>query len=408
MFTWPGHNYLPIGIEIAPRAVRLVQFRQAAGSLRNGLVLQAASVQLLPESATQDAAARSAAVVAALRTALSGHQGAGGGGHFKGRHCVTCLDPAEISAKSVRLPSMPEADLLQAAHWEARDRLGLDPADGRLVCLRAGEVRRGTGVSEEVLLFAAPGNALREHIEQLTCAGLRPKAIDLAPLALYRAALRSQALSAGTNAQVDIGTHRTQLLICQQHQLMFYKYIDIGSEMLDAAIARKLGITPPEAAAIRTDLGTTNSSTPPLPASAGPLPGSLGGAGGAGGAEVPTPAPNHLRQAVLDALRPNLEELTRELDMCLRYFVVSFRGTRPEQLTLSGTMAHDSLVHEYLGGTLGLPIRALNPLSGVGTLHQQARPDRCAEWTLTTGLALYDLPGPAAENPAGTGGGVAA
>jgi type IV pilus assembly protein PilM len=375
MFSWSGHSALPIGVDISLRAVRLLQLRRTD----RGLALLAAAscpidpapeaVAPAPSAAEAPAGSAPAApppvpaaahVTAALRTCLKSAR-------FVGTRCVTALTAAQAPAKSVRLPPMPEADLLQAAQWEARDRLGLNPADGRLVCLRAGEIRRGTGVSEEVLLFAAAGAALRTHIDPLMAAGLRLDAIDLAPLALYRAASRTGVAPAQVTALADLGTDGSQLLICHQQRLMFYKSFDIGSARLDEALARKLSISPTEAAAIRADLSRQ--------AAASPAP--------------ETPSTHHLRQAVLDALRPGLEELTRELDMCLRYFVVSFRATRPEQLLLSGSLAHDALVQECLANTLSLPVQALQPLAGMSGASTQFRPDRGAEWALAAGLALY-------------------
>ena len=137
MFPWPGKTILPIGIEIGPRAVRLLQLRHTSTSAgRLDLAIHAINSQPLPEIPATDSLARATAVTAALRSGLAAAR-------FSGRTCVTALDPHQFQAKSIRLPTMPEAELLQAAQWEARDRLGLDPADGRLVCMRAGEIRRG-------------------------------------------------------------------------------------------------------------------------------------------------------------------------------------------------------------------------------------------------------------------------
>lgn len=414
MLFWPSHSILPIGIEIAPQAVRLVQLRCRGGSMKpaaagggdagcmggQDLEIHARATRPITEAQGSTAGAadtprRSAAVSAALRQALASTS-------FHGRTCITALDPAQIQSKSIRLPSMPDGELEKAAQWEARDRLGLDPADGRLVCLRAGEIRRGTGISEEVLLFAATGSALRDHIAEVSAAGLKIRAIDLPALALYRAASQARGLSSGggmtginpvgTTALVDVGLRSTQFLICQRQRLMFYKHIELGVEHLDQAVARKLGITLAEATPIRIDLGKPCSAE-------------------SGGSDT-SRSTNNLRQAVRDAIRLSLEELARELDMCLRYFVVSFRGTRPEQLIISGTVAADALIQDFLSTALSLPLRTLYPLELLGSPASCPGLDRAgqAEWALATGLALYEAQSPAAatEAPAGQMGEVAA
>ncbi len=83
-----------------------------------------------------------------------------------------------------------------------------------------------------------------------------------------------------------------------------------------------------------------------------------------------------------------LEELARELDMCLRYYVVTFRGARPDALALVGRQAGAPL-REGLSSALGMPVEEAQPLRGVRDLGDAARPDRSAEWALAAGLSLY-------------------
>jgi type IV pilus assembly protein PilM len=98
-----------------------------------------------------------------------------------------------------------------------------------------------------------------------------------------------------------------------------------------------------------------------------------------------------LSQALLDAMRAPLEELARELDMCLRYFVVTFRGTRPEAITVAGRQADTAHIRETLAAALGLHVEEAQPLRGVQNLGDVARPDRSGEWAVAAGLSLYPV-----------------
>src|SRR5215216_1017490 len=133
---------------------------------------------------------------------------------------------------------MPDSDLNQALQWEAKDRFGFDvgqsstpggaTAGGQLVWFRAGEVRRGTEVKDEILLFAVEAGILANYVQTISQLGLRLEAVDLAPCALYRAARRTHAgalPAKGLGAMLDIGHKGSQIFITRGEDLVFYKYI---------------------------------------------------------------------------------------------------------------------------------------------------------------------------------------
>ena len=93
-------------------------------------------------TAAADGASR---LTAAIRHAMSTQ-------NFSGRDVVVSLPVTAVNAKSVRLPQMPDSDLNQALQWEAKDRFGFEIGEsgGQLVWFRAGEVRRGTEVKDEL------------------------------------------------------------------------------------------------------------------------------------------------------------------------------------------------------------------------------------------------------------------
>jgi type IV pilus assembly protein PilM len=185
---------------------------------------------------------------------------------------------------------------------------------------------------------------------------------------MYRGAQRTaspEAAAAETTALLDIGHAGSQFIIVRNGQLVFYKHLDIGGRGIDEAVGQKLGIPAEEAGQMRTRLGADQS------------------------ASTEDAAP--LGQALQDAMRPTLEGLARELDMCMRYFVVTFRGTRPELISLTGRQATCPWLQGSLASTLGLRVEAAQPLRGVLDLGDAARPDRSSEWAVAAGLSLYPL-----------------
>jgi len=355
MFHWHQKTVLPIGIDFGTRSLKLLQFRLRGGRL----MLQAAARAEMAATSTNDAVAET------LQRLLKS-------GPFVGRRCVTSLPASAIHTKSLRLPHMPENDLVQAVGWEAKDRLGFDPTEGRIAFFRAGEVHRSTETRDEILLFAAPGDTLRAHLQQLAAVKLQPVAIDLQPCAMLRAVARVTAGPAGgVHAIVDIGAGGSQILISQDEHMVFYKHIAIGATTFDNAVAHKLGVSPSEVAQIHSRLQHD---------------GHLDDASSA-----------HVEQAVTDALRPPLEELSHELDMCIRYYVVTFRGTRPEVVSVVGAQSHAERIMEPLTSTLGLRLEAAQPLRNVADLTEITRPDRSGDWAVAAGLSLYGLSPAAVE-----------
>ena len=359
MFKLFDSGICPIGIDAGSHAVRMVQFRRHRGDA-SALSLKAACRIELESLGT---ASGPAGLAAALRHAQANQD-------FSGKSAVLSLPADCVQTKSVRLPQMPDSDLSQALQWEAKDRFGFEcggTSGGQLVWFRAGEVRRGTEVKDEILLFAVEGGVLSSYVETLAGMGINLLAVDLAPCAIFRATQRSQpgtALPAGgLGTMLDIGHKGSQVFITRGDELVFYKFIDIGGQKINEAIAAKLGITPAEALQMRARLIVDPAAS-----------------------EESAP----LAKALHDAMRAPLEELAKELDMCMRYFVVTFRGSRPETILLSGRQAGCSQVRETLAAALQLHVEEAQPLRGVQDLGDAARPDRSGEWAVAAGLSLYD------------------
>ncbi len=361
MFPWRDRSILPIGIDIGTHGVRMLQLRRKADRFD---LIAAARTEIMPLD-PQAPQTYHDAVVAALRNMMTQHK-------FSGNVCVSALPPERIACKSLRMPQMPDADVDQALRWEAKDRLGFDLTDGQLAYFRSGEIRRGPDTKEEFLMFAATSEILAGHLQQLTAANLDVLAIDLQPCALYRAVRRMLPQTAGVTAIVELGDNGTQFIITQEDRLVFYKNIEIGDRLLNQAAAEKLGVPITEAAPqLRRCLAQCDPSDPSDPTDTTDSP------------EAP------LELAIFDATRPLIEELAKELDLCLRYYGVTFRGSRPEVICGIGGQSYCPRSLELIASTLGSRIEIIQPLRGMGDLGNYARPDRSTEWSLVTGLSLY-------------------
>jgi type IV pilus assembly protein PilM len=197
------------------------------------------------------------------------------------------------------------------------------------------------------------------------------ESIDVEAAALYRSQerfIRRREDEQEVHVLVDIGQARSHVVIGRGRDISFIKSIDLGSRRFQEDVSRKLGITMDEARGLRRRLieSAPGPATPELLKK------------------------DPVRQAVFDACRGTMEELGREIALCLRYYSVTFRGQRPQKLKLLGGEAADPLLLGVLNASLGVAVEAGRPLFSVDI----SRMDACdrmgfgSEWATAFGLAL--------------------
>jgi len=241
----------------------------------------------------------------------------------------------------------------------------------------AGEVRQGIDVRQEVIVLAAKHDDVAGLLEQLHRCGVTVESLDVESCALYRSQerfIRRREDEQDVHVMVDVGYRRSHVVIGRGRDITFMKPIDVGSCQLHDAVSRKLGITVDEARALRRRL---------IEAAPGPA----------------TPEllkKDAVRQAVFDATRSTMEELGREIGLCLRYYSVTFRGQRPAKVRLFGGEASDPLLLGVLNAALGIPVEAGRPLFSVDTSRLDAadRSGFMSEWAMAFGLGLKLTSGP--------------
>ncbi|MEX2216451.1 MAG: pilus assembly protein PilM [Phycisphaeraceae bacterium] len=319
---WLDKSRWPIGLEIASHALRAVQL---AWDDRKWKVLSAATAPFPAEMPT-DETERQATLQRLLEQLLSA-------GEFQGNQVVSCLPPSAMQYKNLRLPPMPANELNKAVQWEATDRLKFD-SQYQIQHFDAGEVRQGEETRREILLLAAPVRAIEQHVTMLQSAGLEPVAIDAAPAALARWAAAMDPDPEATQCVLSIDTDVSNVLIARQGRVLFFKPIELGTLQVDEAIATHLSLSLIDA----RDLRRTRASA-------------ISGSATEGG-----PDQQHISRAIGDALRGPLMELSREIGLCLRYYGVTFRGRRPEDLQIVGELANEPLLAELLPSAAGLAV----------------------------------------------------
>ena len=315
----------PIGLEFASHAMRAFQL---AWEERRWKVVGAATAAF-PDEMPADEAERQDVLLSLLEGMLAS-------GQFQGNQVVSCLQPSEMQYKNLRIPPMPASELMQAVRWEATDRLKID-AGHEVQFFDAGEVRQAEETRREILLLAAPTRAIEQHVALIQKAGLAPIAIDAAPAALGRWAAAMDPDPEASQCVLDIDVDSSGVLIARQGRVLFYKPIEIGTANVDEAIAGHLNVSLSDARDLRRSRALRMGDE---------------------SAHDGIPNQKQVDNAISDALRGPLMELSREIALCLRYYGVTFRGRRPEALQVVGELAHEPLLNELLPSSAGLSVAA--------------------------------------------------
>jgi len=335
MFRLTRAQILPIGVDIGSDSVKMLQVEAVGTNLE---VTAAAKMPLPPEAKSQPEL-RAALASDLIRRMLHEHP-------FKGRQIVAALPREIVQMKNLRLPQMPAAELPAVVRFEARNVFPFDTDQAKVHFLSAGEVRQGAEVRQEIILLAAKNEDVNNVVEQFHRAGTIIESLDIEACAVYRSLerfIRRKEDENDVNVLVDVGVKRTQMVIGRGHEISFIKPIEIGGFHFHDAVSRKLGITLEEAEALRRRLVEAGE---PADAAARRDP---------------------VRQAVFDATRAPMEELGREISLCLRYFSVTFRGHRPTKLRLIGGEACDPQLQSLLNSALLSPVEIGKQLLSVKT-----------------------------------------
>lgn len=364
MFRLKRTQILPIGLDIGRDRAKLLQLEVDGATLS---AVAAKHFEYGEKSAAEDPWQR---IAVAARVASQSLKAWG----FKGKSVVPAIPREMICVKNIRIPSMPPAQLEPAIYEEARRLLPFDADQSVVQWITAGEVRQGADACQELILMAVPKETLDSFIEPFHRAGLIVESLDAEPCALFRSVerfVRRKQDEHEVHVLIDIGARSTQVVIGKGRDISFMKIIDIGSQAFNEAVARKLAISSEEASGLRKRIHEDNPS-------------------GENAAHDP------VRQAINDAIRGEIERLTREVGLCLRYQSVTFRGYRPSRARLLGGEGADPMVLSIFGSSLSIPVETARPLSSVdcSRISPLWRAENSGAWAVALGLALRTAPGP--------------
>ncbi len=345
----------PIGVDIGSQSIRALQLRPSGGQYE---IVAAGKVDLESGAVSQQ------------DTVADGLSRLLGKTRFSGKCVATCVPSAIVEMKNIRLPNMPHSELESAAEFEARERFGYSGQDTVIRCIPAGVIP-GTGEpQQEVMVMTASAAAIEERLRLLSSLHLDVVRMDLAVNSFFRpfeCFLHRSTDAERTGAYVDIGFLGSRIFITRGQDVVFIKTCPVSGQMFDEIAAGVLSLPVEKAAAERRRLMS---------------------------GDVSGPADGDALSEIIKALQPAIEQLGKEVSLCLRYYAVTFRGERPDSLICGGTESGCPKVLEYISQVTDMTASA----SAIGQRLLTARSltnDKLnvttPEWTMAFGLSLIGI-----------------
>ncbi len=353
-------SYGPIGLDVGAASIKMLQLTAQGPRLH---LVAAAHCERLRDDDPDTSEDRLGEQIEQLRAR----------GGFQGRQVVACLSANEFQMKNARLPRMPADELASAVQFEAKERFDFAGGGAQIRHIPVGEVRHGNELKEEIIIFAARDELVQKRIAMLESLGLEPVAMDIMPCAIARCFvrfLRRQEDAQSINVFLEVGYANSSIIVTRGTDVSFVKVLDIGGSAFNEAVGRALNVSTREAADLRVRIMRE-------------------GAGRRAADRVPVPA--EIRAAAADAVRPFIERLSRDVQLCMRYFAVTFRGHKPESVTLVGGEAHEPLLSSMISEAIDVPCMPGNPLrgmDGIGRWGERDQKTMQPAWAAAAGLAL--------------------
>ncbi|MHC4120022.1 MAG: pilus assembly protein PilM [Planctomycetota bacterium] len=326
MISWSlkTRGLRPIGLDIGHNSIKMIQLAINGEQIS----VLAADETRIDSSLNGDEQARRSFAVSAIEQMLERSD-------FQTRNVVSCIPSGKLRITSLRLAEVQAEGIEQALKKEVVQRFGLDPERDAMDYVVAGSVRQGNDVKNELILLATDHDTIRDHIETIEQAGLKPVAIDTIPCALFRSferLLRRHEDWDCTSVFVDVGSRFTTVVFGRGGQISFVKQIPIGGENFTQEVAAKLDISPGEVEMLRETLRAQKAYS----------------ASKSRSKKNHKPAKNKRKldrstqQVIVNAISAIAEHLAREISLCLRYYTVTFRGKRVRRATFSGGGAYEA------------------------------------------------------------------
>lgn len=282
-------------------------------------------------------------------------------GGISARDVVIMVSGPQVFIRRITMPPMPEEELAEVIPFEATKHVSFPVEQLTVDYIIVGE-KEVEGVKNlDILLVAIPKETIESEMSVVRAAGLRPVAVTVAPMVLWKAfQLSGQEAEAKIIAMLDIGHERTTISLLNNGLLEFMRTINVSGEeftksLMTVPVVREgdggRPLTYEEAETIKLEHGFPPPS------------------------ETGTTGDGVALNQISMLMGPVLEKLLGEVRTSFDFYVAEFQVPGVDKIVLSGGGASLKGLKEYLFGDLGIEVALADPFQGVDLARGMSEDD---------------------------------
>jgi type IV pilus assembly protein PilM len=237
----------PIGLDIGSSSIRAVEVRRTKDEYA---LINFGQVPLPTGTVLGGVVQDPVAITSALRQLWAACK-------FSTKHVTLGVTNPQLVVREMSVSNLPAKEMHKSLPFQVSDMLPL--AVERSVLDFYPLEAPGDGPTVRGLLIAMPKEAVLTVVQAVEKAGLHVAGVDLASLALLRAASR---LDAQVEAIVDIGAEVTSVVVHVDGEPLIVRTVPRGGTEITENIATRLGIKPAEADVLKCRYGLHGDDRP--------------------------------------------------------------------------------------------------------------------------------------------------
>jgi type IV pilus assembly protein PilM len=314
-----------------------------------------------------------AAVAEVIKTCLAE-------GGISSKDVVIMVSGPQVFIRRIVMPPMPQEELAEVIPFEATKHVSFSVEQLTLDYVIVGEKEVDGVKNTDILLVATPKEVVEQQKSIAGAAGLRPVAVTVAPMVLWKAFLLSKKeYQEKVIALLDIGYERTTISLLNNGMLEFTRTINVGgdevtSSLMTEPLATGEGgsrtLTYEEAESIKREYGL------PLSTATGT-----------------TTKEGVLLDQIPRLTRPSLEKLLSEIRISFDFYRTEFQIPKVEKIIMSGGGAGLKGLREFMTGDLGIEVELADPFQGVnfaGEIQEDDLAGIAPAFVMSFGLASWE------------------
>jgi type IV pilus assembly protein PilM len=332
-----------IGLDIGTGSVKLAEVQT-----KGARTLKSCGVIDLPENTIEDGQLLNKAVMSEALQRLIATSGTAC------RDVVLSVTGRALFVREITMPVMTPEELREALRWDLDKYVPYSPDS----CYFDFAVLGQTEQEVSLLLVIIPKERVDELVSLVKEAGLKPVAVDIEPLALYRT------LTTADNAMIiDIGAYVSQLLVFRAGSPVVTRTIPIGGIRFTEVIMRVLELEFPEAERLKQRQAGLLQRV--------------------GLADDQSTLHRQLYMLV--------SEIAREVRRTAEYYQIQNKGASIDKLILTGGGARLDNLSQHLTALLDTEVITHDPLAGITippSFDQQFTGALASQLAVAVGLSL--------------------